>query len=357
MAVTRQTLRLAHQLRVTVGSEADAATRAAAKAWAKAWRELAKQWTLAAADIAALQAQLGRYPFAWELSRLDRLQIALIAVERSLVTLATQTGVSVTNAAGNAIRSTVEAEPHLIASQLPATQRATAVTTFNARILPMQVEAIVARTAQQITALTRPLSRAAYDAVQRELVRGVAVGANPRETGRRIVARVEGAFAGGLSRATVIACTETLDAYRSASRLAHMANRDALAGWQWTCALDRRSCPSCWSRHGSLHPVDEIGPNDHQRGRCARTPITRSWADLGFSMREPDSVFPDARAKFAGLPEKDQRAILGDRRFELWRSGRVGWDDFANKRSTPGWRDSFAPTTVRDLERRATISA
>jgi SPP1 gp7 family putative phage head morphogenesis protein len=356
VAVTRETLRLTSQLRVVVGTEADIAIRTTTRSWMKAWSELARQWHLAASDVVALQAKLGRWPFAWELSRLDRLQVALNTAERQLTILGAQTGVTVTDATGNAIRATVEAEPRIVASQLPATQQVTAVTTFNARILPAQVEAIVARTAQQVTASTRPLPRAAYDAMQRELIRGVAVGASPRETGRRMVARVEGAFSGGIHRATTIAATETLDAYRAASKMTHAANQDVVRGWTWHSVCDRRSCPACFVMHGSEHPVSEPGPAGHQRCRCARLPLLRSWKDIGFSTPEPASKMTSGRDRFDTLPEATQRAILGDARFDLLRSGRIGWDDLATQRSTVGWRDSVVPTPVRDLQRLASLT-
>lgn len=356
MAVTAETLRLVRRLRVTVGAEADDATRALAKAWVQAWNELAAQWAQAADDITALQVELGRAPAAWELSRLDRLRKVLDQTERALIRLAEQTGGTVTDAAGRAVTATVQAEPAILASQLPATERAAAAIAFD-RLPTAAVEAIITRTTQQITATTRPLSAAAYQAVQRELVRAVAAGTNPRQTSRRIITRTEGGFNGGLSRALNIARTETVDAYRTASRASHTANRDVVAEFQWLATLDRRTCVSCVAMHGTTFAVDEFGPADHQQGRCARVAVLRPWRELGINLDEPAAAFPDARGWFAALPETDQIAMMGRTRHDLWRTGAVGWDDLVTRRTTPGWRTSYTPRAVTDLRRRADIAA
>lgn len=353
MAVTRETLRLVRDLRVTVGIEADDAVRDLTKRWVQAWDDLAATVNAGIADLVAKQATLGRAPRAWELARLDRLRRALQYVEASLIRLASKTGSTVTDAAGRAITATTRAEPSVIASQLPASERAAAAVSFD-RVPAGAIDAIVRRVQQRIVSTSMPLSTAAYQAVQRELVRGVAAGLSPDATARAMLDRVRGAFDGGLVRATVISRTETLDAYRLASRASHMANSDMVRGWVWTCSLDRRCCPSCWSKHGSEHPVDELGPNDHHQGRCARTPLVRSWADLGFRIDEPASQFPDARKAFDRLPKADQLQVMGPERLELLRTDKVAWSDLSTERTNPGWRTSFVPTPLADLRRNAT---
>lgn len=356
MPVTRQTLALVRDLRVTVGAEADAATVALVKAWARSWTSLAHEFRAAMQDAVALQVELGHWPNARELARLERLRRVLVHVEAELLKLAQATGSTVSGAAGNAITATMVAEPVILASQLPLAERAAAAISFN-RIPQAAIDAIIHRTTTRVTAQSWPLSDAALQAVNRELVRGVALGTGPRESARRMLAQVEGAFEGGRQRATTIARTETLDAYRTASRESHMANADVMAGWVWTSTLDRRSCVSCWAKHGSEHPVDEIGPIDHQNGRCARTPKLKSLRELGFNVDEPPDQFPDARARFNRLPKADQIQILGPERYELLRRGDVTWDDLARERSNPGWRPSVEPTPLRVLRDRARQAA
>lgn len=348
MAINRETLRLIRMLRVTVGTEADDATRTLTTAWVRAWDGMARDFRAALHDLVVLQAELGRWPQPWELARVERLRRVLAHAEAELVKLADRTGVVVTDAAGRAITATIQAEPQILASQLPAPERAAAAVSFD-RVPTAAVNAIVQRTTQQITALSWPLSHAAAETIRRELTRGVAAGTGPRETARLMLARTEGAFNGGLARALNVARTETLDAYRVASKTSHTANRDVVSGWTWHCSMDKRTCPSCWAMHGTQHPVDEIGPNDHQQGRCARVATLRPWRELGINIDEPPSRFPDARARFDALPEADQLAVMGPARLELLKSGKADWNNLAQLRTTPGWRDSYTPRTVADL--------
>jgi hypothetical protein len=111
-----------------------------------------------------------------------------------------------------------------------------------------------------------------------------------------------------------------------------------------------RTCPSCWAKHGTVHPLSEPGPIDHQQGRCSRTPKTKSWADLGFDIDEPDDLIPDARAIFDALPETERVAIMGRRRLDLLDSGEIAWEDLPQLRTTSDWRDSYGVRPVKDLE-------
>lgn len=351
MAISRETLRQLRLLATTVGGAADDTTRQLAEAWVRAWDELAPAWQQAVADLIAKAAADGQWPPPWQLARVERLAAAVVATSAALDDLAAQTNLTTGGAAATVVAATAAAEPALLASQLPATMAATAAAGFAAKLTPTALDVIVRRTREQITARTRPLSAAAMDAVRRSLIKGVVVGDNPNTVARDMLARVEGDFNGGLHRATVIARTELLDAYRTTSRYAHAANADVLDGWTWHSSLDARTCSSCWAMHGTVHPLDEEGPLDHQQGRCTRLPKVKPWSELGIDLDEPADRTPDARARFDGLPEEQQLAILGAARLALLRSGRIQWQDLATRRTTPGWRPSYAPTPLRDLQR------
>ena len=163
-------------------------------------------------------------------------------------------------------------------------------------------------------------------------------------TARRIVARTEGRFNGGLNRALAIARTETLDAHRAGAMAGRMLNSDVLAGWRWHCELSKRSCPACIAQDGSLHAIDDPGPNDHVNGRCTGIPVTKSWADLGFDVPEPAPVRSDAGDWFEQLPVADQRSILGPSRYDAWRSGEYPMSSWSEIRHNDGWRDSVQVT-------------
>lgn len=350
MAIRSRTLILGRQLRAKVGAEADAATRALAGAWANAWDLLAGDFETAIADVLALAQDLGRWPSARELTRVGRLHGALLNAQDALMELGTRAGVTITDAAGRVVATTAADEPDLIASQLPAAERVAAAARFAARILPTALDVIVARTGSQITASTRPLSAEATGAMDRELVRGVALGSGPRQAGAKMLAGLEEGFSGGAARAVNIARTEILDAYRTTSQYAHHANADVLDGWIWLCTLSARTCPACLAMNGSVHPLSEPGPLDHQSGRCARMPKTKSWADLGFAVKEPPDTLPDARKWFSEQPPAVQRQIMGPGRLGALQSGKTTWEDLVRRRETPGWRPSYVPTPVRDLD-------
>ena len=146
-------------------------------------------------------------------------------------------------------------------------------------------------------------------------------------------------------RAENIARTEMLDATRVAAHMVDKANADVLQDWVWFTHLDSVACRSCVGMHGQTFPLEDPGPLDHQSGRCARIPQTKSWAELGFpGIPEPESVLPDAEAWFAGLTEKRQRDILGARGYDAWKDGRYPMSAWSTRRENTAWRPSYAPS-------------
>lgn len=358
MAISRRTLRLLRELSTTVGNEADTATRTLTRAWLRAWDDLAEAWRDAVAELVSAAVQGGGWPTPWRIARLDRVGSAVLRTEAALTVLAAEAGLTIGSGAQAVVVTTATAEPTLIASQLPAGAAAEAAAGYAAKVLPTPLDVIVRRTTEQITALTRPISDDATEAVKRSLVRGVALGDNPNATGRDMLARVQGAFDGGLDRAVVIARTEILDAHRATAAYTHQANADVLDGWVWLSTLDpKRTCASCWSMHGRIFPLETPGPADHVAGRCARMPKVKPWRELGFDLDEPADTIPDAQARFDALPTADQRRILGPGRHAMYRSGRIAWADLARRRTNNGWRPSYEPATLRDLRRKADLRA
>lgn len=350
MAITHQTIRLNNGLRLVITSLTNQATRNLVQAWVRAWDEISTEFATAIDDL--LEVGDGAWPTRSQVLRADRAQRALdIALDR-LEGLSDLAGVLVVKDAGEAAGTAADWQGRIIASQLPpsSTPRAELAATFD-RVDVGALDAIVERTTERIESTRRPLGREATEAMQRELIRGVGVGDNPRVAAAQMLRRVEGAFNGGLTRALTIARTEIIDAHRSGAAAAQFANTDVLAGWVWTAQLDSRTCPSCWSRHGSQHGLAETGPNDHQQGRCARMPKTKTWRQLGFNVAEPADVLPDARAVFAGLSKANQLAIMGPVRLHALDTGAVGWGDLSVQRFTRGWRPSWAPRPVRQIRR------
>jgi hypothetical protein len=351
VSVTDDTLRRLHELRVRLDSVVDQVTVDMIRAWARAWDALVVDWVLAVATLAQVRDD-GRWPTRTQIRRVGRAQQALAATRAALDELARSAGVQITGQIPAMVE--MEAQLRLIASQYPgeAGSLEQIMATF-VRLDAGQLSAIVRRTTEQITSLLAPLSAEATSALQAALIRGVALGQNPRVAAAKLIRGLEGAFNGGLTRALVIARTEMLSAHRAAAAASHQANADVLRGWRWQCALSSRTCPACLAMNGTEHPLSESGPDGHPSCRCARAPLTKSWKDLGFDIPEPVSVFPDARAWFDGLSQGEQLALMGPERLALLRSGDVAWDDLAMVRHNPGWRDSVQVTPVKMLRRSA----
>jgi SPP1 gp7 family putative phage head morphogenesis protein len=324
----------------------DAQTLALTRAWVDAWDVLAPQFQLALIELMG-QAADGSVSRA-VVARNVRLRDALQASRAMLDTLASQTETVVVNDVGAAVLDALDGHAALIGSQLPANTAAASVS-FT-RMSPDALAAIVQRTTQQIHSNTLPLAPDVEQAMKKQLIRGIAVGENPTRTAGRILAATEQRFNGGLTRALTIARTETLDAHRAATQASEKANKDILQEWEWHAALNARTCPSCWAKHGTRYPLDQDGPNDHQNGRCTRVSVTKSWAELGFTgITEPPSLTEDAQTVFNNLTPETQRAIMGGTRLELLQSGKIQWGDLTSVKHTDGWRDSHIATPVKDL--------
>lgn len=176
------------------------------------------------------------------------------------------------------------------------------------------------------------------DAITQRIVTGLALGQNPVTVARglRDVLNVP------LHRATTIARTEQLRAYREASRASYRRNRDLVNGWTWISAKDKTTCPACWAMHGSHHPLDEPMAA-HPSCRCTMIPDVEG-ATL---------VIPPGSQDFDHLSPADQRAILGPGRYEEYRSGRQRLEDFAHIHHDPLWGDSVQVANKQEAAQNA----
>lgn len=345
MAVTQETLREVQRLRQQLLTMTDAQTLALTKAWAEAWDVLLPEFEVALADLLAA-AKDGKVSQALA-ARNVRLQAALRASREYLDVLAPQAANIVTQDISWAVLDAAEGHRALVTTQLPPHSLGVTVN-FN-RVPHTALVAIVERTTEQIHSNFKPLAADVEAQMKRALVRGIAVGDGPAKTAARLMKDTEGAFNGGLTRAMNIARTETLDAHRAGGKASERGNADVLAGWEWHATFDRRTCPSCLAKHGTQFPLEDDGPQDHQQGRCARVPITKTWAELGFNIPEPASATRDSREWFDNLTPATQREILGPTRLKLLQDGDIAWADLSSKRTTAGWRDSYGTTAVKDL--------
>lgn len=354
MAYTAQTNRLVDRLRAEVNAVADQQVRDLTEAWVAAWNEVQPDLKATLLDMLTLSDRVTRA----QLMRSQRLLQVLTIIKDHLDTLAENGQARIIGDLQKVIDLAGGAQKSVIDSQLPPEGKHLIDLADWTRVDKASIEAIVTRSTEQITSTFKPLSAAADKAVRRELVRGYAAGTSPRATAARIVARAEGGFNGGLTRALAVARTETLDASRQGAVLGRIQNADVLAGWAWHCDLGPRSCLACIAMDGTVFPVDYPGPDDHVNGACTATPITRSWSDLGFeNMDEPDPVRQSGAEWFDGLDEDTQRQILGPSRFAAYQAGDYPVSQWVTVRENPGWRDSIQVSKAPQSSGRAASSA
>ncbi|KAA0979892.1 phage head morphogenesis protein [Paeniglutamicibacter gangotriensis] len=345
MAVTDETLRLIADSRRTLSQLTDQQARALVGAWVASWDELLPEYEASIAEL--LEDAVDGKVSAAKVRANSRLRQALEVTRANLDGLQDAANVTITTDLPEVINLGGSTTAGVAASQLPPAHAGILVAWDS--VSPEAIAAMVERTTERIHSLTKPIPADTVRLMKRELIRGISVGANPRETARRIIKRTEGQFNGGLNRALVIARTETLDSFRAGALASAKKNTDILNGWRWSCSLSGRTCGACLSMHGQEFPVDAPGPEGHPSCRCARVDITRSWADLGFDIPEPEDTFPDAREWYEGLTPDSQADILGKSRRDLLASGDIKWEDLATRKQNPGWRPSYQETPLKDL--------
>ncbi|GAA0494849.1 hypothetical protein Ade02nite_19610 [Paractinoplanes deccanensis] len=333
MAVPQRTLTLLRRLARSNGATVDATVQALTRSWLAAWEDLSPAWQQAIDALLEQYERTGVWPSPWQVARIEAIAAVQQRTDRALTGLVGKADTATRRAVAEVSAATVQAEPDIIASQKPglkvrAADRQAVVSELSAR-------------RWRITNLHRAVLDAASSAIRRPLLRPPLA---TQPTAAALTGQVRAGFDSALVRATTIAQTETVDTYRAASALVHDANRGVLDAWAWHCACDRRSCTACWAMHGRQFPLEVIGPDGHPACRCTRLPLA-----AGVNL-------PSAEARFRRLPRRDQLAILGPARLELFRSGRIGWADLAVQRNNPGWRTSWTPASVADLRRAADLA-
>lgn len=342
MAVRREALTLARKSRDEVDEALSEATRALTMAWAKAWDDLESEFERAIADLVS-EATRDRRPSRVKVRSNERVQFAMGRVSRSLGDLMTLTRAETGAVVKTVVASADQAQRGIIAAQLPAAHRG-----LVSESRAGDLAALVTRASRRISVLTRNLP-SIIDRRMRETIARVAMSRLRPDASRAMLSQVEAAFNVGLTHALMIARTEALDAHRQAAALAQSRQADVLNGWIWLARLDRWTCPACFVMHGTVHGLDEMGPDGHQNCRCQRVPKTKSWKELGINLTEPVDLIPDGRTIFQNLPREQQLRILGPARLDLLDRGEIEWGDLATQRQNPGWRRSYVPTPVSKL--------
>jgi hypothetical protein len=149
------------------------------------------------------------------------------------------------------------------------------------------------------------------------IVEGVGLGHNPR----KIADEINNSYGQGLTNALRMVRTVQLYSYREASRASYLANSEVVQGWYWGARLDRSTCISCISQHGTFHELSER-LNDHHNGRCAMIPGVKGF---------PPPITQVGEDWFNKQSEVDQRYQMGKGMYEAWKAGRFTFDQITGK--------------------------
>lgn len=344
MAITDEIIEIIRLSRDRTVALSDEQVIAITTAWVAAWDELTPEFQDALSDLLSSSDEV--IP-ARVVARNQRVTQALQQAKQRLDELSASTEVIVANDIGQVVLDAATSRYSSLLAQLPAGQSHVELNRLN----QIALDAIVARTTQQIHSARLPLADDTIAAMRSELIRGITVGSNPNETARRIVRRTEGKFNGGLIRATRIARTEMLTAHRTADLQFAKQNTNVIQSRVWMARLDSRTCASCLAQHGTEWSADAYGPADHVQGRCVFIDKTKSWAELGFDGIEDQSLDLEAQrdAWWDNLTDDTKQRVLGPGKYELWDNGDITWSDLSKHVSNSEWMDHYAETPLKDL--------
>ena len=172
------------------------------------------------------------------------------------------------------------------------------------------------------------------DAIAQRLIDGMALGKNPE-----VVAR-EATRAGlgiPLDRAFLIARTEELRAYRTASQMQYTSA--GITQYRRMATLDGATCIGCLAADGELMDNAEVF-DAHPACRCTSIPIVE------------EATLPEWQSSedwFNGQDAETQASIMGRGRLDAYESGTASWSDMWTRVDDPVWGGSIVPTNVSAL--------
>jgi hypothetical protein len=188
------------------------------------------------------------------------------------------------------------------------------------------------------------LGAAVAQSVGETLVTGLAQGWGPRRT-QQVLRSVLGQ---GLEWSLSATRTATIRAYREGMRANYAANSALVKAWRWTAAFSARTCMSCIAQDGRVYPLNEP-LRDHHNGRCTATPVLATYRELGIPMDGPEQTRPTAREWFEGLPEAEQRKMMGDAAWEEWRRGKFALADYSRPYQDEVYGEMFRQAALKEL--------
>lgn len=286
------------------------------------WTRLQNQIERLTRDIEKAQANGETVSENW-LYRQDRYKALINQLSREIHKFAGEADKTITGEQKEAIRQAVR---HASTLMDAAVGNDPAIT-GNFNRLPVSAVESLAGFAGNGSPLRDLLNKLGPDTARRvtdSLVDGIARG----HGSKKIASGIKEALGGNAARALTIARTETLRAYREASRETYKANADVVEGWQWRSSRNVGTCPVCWAMDGTMHSLDDPF-GTHPNCRCVQIPVTEFT---------PQKQRDDKGIKaFDGLPDEDKARILGPVKFQAYQSGAITLPDLIGFHDHPQW--------------------
>jgi hypothetical protein len=177
----------------------------------------------------------------------------------------------------------------------------------------------------------------AGQAVADGLMKGLALGQNPRVIARAI----RNDLGGDLARALRISRTEVMRSYREASRESYLKNDQIIQGYIRRSARSARTCAACWAKDGEVYSL-ETYLEDHPNGRCFQVPYIRD-AEAFYDMQDTGA------AAFEKLSDEEQLNVLGPAKFEAYKAGEITLGDLVRSHSDPEWGRTITEASLQSV--------
>lgn len=301
------------------------------EAWLVIERSLEADIELLAREVAEMQVN-GEVVNAATLARMKRYQNLTAQIEAQYARYASQAAQDIGQA--QRVWGQLGIEHARLAIE---TASAGVISSFN--ILPANAVELMVGLLGDGSALSavlgaQAISQGMVQGLGRQLLLGTARGWNPRKTARYM----RDALAGGLQKALTIARTEQMRVYREANRQ-QMQESGVVEGYMRLATRDDRVCIACLALDGEVYELDEV-MDEHPQGRCAQVPIVIGVGAPQW-LKGPDWI--------KAQPESVQRAIMGNKRYELWRDGEVDLEQMVAIRDDGVWGQSNQVAPVKEL--------
>jgi hypothetical protein len=178
------------------------------------------------------------------------------------------------------------------------------------------------------------LTGATVDKVIASIVDGVGQGFNPR----KIAGLIQDSFGGGLTDALRNVRTVQIKSYQDSARANYMAS-DVVTQWIWFAELDSDVCLSCVAMHGTIHELDET-LDDHYNGRCSALPYIPEFGN---------PVETTGQAWFEGLPEAQQKEMMGDLKYQAWSDGKFEFSKLSQDHENDVYGNMKSEASLKSL--------